>query len=789
MKNNKKTVICIIAVLLMVSFLNIFNTSTAEEKTYSSSFCEDVEKNIDDYSILLEKQVSTGQEVVMWQEEVDVYLNQVVDFRLKLTNNGKPGTHPIMYEHVEDFLPENLEYIPGSANIPPTKYSDHYVEWKLEQCLKVGESFNIIFSAKAVLEGTSENFAKVDCCNEFHWPQDNDTANVNIISSCEPGISIDKKVLNECGWSESTEVNLGDTVHFKVIIDNPSECYLIHFSGVVFDQLPNNLRYVNGSSTIYDEAGWPNVEEVDWENNIVYWYKPPSIPPGENLTFFYNATAVDCGIGENNITAHPEGFTPVDHPGGEVSNADGSYDVSDQTSIYVDCDQSGISIDKQADCEEVCIGETVEYTYYVSNTGTVDLTNIVVTDNKISEVEYESGDTNSNGLLELDETWVYTASATLCENTTNIGTVTGEDEYGEIVTDEDIVTVKVIDCSCDPEISVDKKIKYNNEWSNDLTVEGYPVDVTFKITVENTGTCELFDIEINDNVGCGIDNFHDFSIIPDYVDDYHIEWIYNEILSPGEKIIILFNATVNFDTSNNVVVSGYSTYDNTAVDDEDTVSITATSTENHKPNKPIYPEPENYENNVETSPVLSVYVTDPDLDSMTVTFHDASDDSVIDVIYNAESGTRVSTAWYNLEYETTYKWYAKADDQEFTNTSNTWTFETEKEEQETYDPEIKIEQPTNGIYFSNSKLLNLPGLTLIIGPIDIQVNASDEDGTIEKVEFLIDNVSRYNETSGKNNWTWNERIFGRHTIKVRAYDNDDNIAEDKIQVIIFNLAL
>ena len=35
-------------------------------------------------------------------------------------------------------------------------------------------------------------------------------------------------------------------------------------------------------------------------------------------------------------------------------------------------------------------------------------------------------------------------------------------------------------------------------------------------------------------------------------------------------------------------------------------------------------------------------------------------------------------------------------------------------------------------------------------------------------------------------WTWDERVFGKHELKVVAYDISENKAEDKINVIIFN---
>src|SRR5204863_3062249 len=54
-------------------------------------------------------------------------------------------------------------------------------------------------------------------------------------------------------------------------------------------------------------------------------------------------------------------------------------------------------------------GETIEYTITVTNTGNVDLTGVVLDDTFAGGATLVSGDTNSNGILETTETWVYSA--------------------------------------------------------------------------------------------------------------------------------------------------------------------------------------------------------------------------------------------------------------------------------------------------------------------------------------------------------------------------------------------
>jgi len=75
---------------------------------------------------------------------------------------------------------------------------------------------------------------------------------------------------------------------------------------------------------------------------------------------------------------------------------------------------------------------------------------------------------------------------------------------------------------------------------------------------------------------------------------------------------------------------------------------------------------------------------------------------------------------------------------------------------------------------------------LIIGKITVTADAYDEEG-IEKVEFYIDGILKYNDTEQPYEWIWNGFAIGKHEIKAVAYDNKGNRAQDEIDVIIFGL--
>jgi len=82
----------------------------------------------------------------------------------------------------------------------------------------------------------------------------------------------------------------------------------------------------------------------------------------------------------------------------------------------------------------------VTYTYRVTNPGLVTLSNIIVTDDKINEVTYVSGDLNGDNLMQTNETWIYTATDVLTETTVNTATVTAR-ANGMMSTDISIATV------------------------------------------------------------------------------------------------------------------------------------------------------------------------------------------------------------------------------------------------------------------------------------------------------------------------------------------------------------
>jgi len=100
-------------------------------------------------------------------------------------------------------------------------------------------------------------------------------------------------------------------------------------------------------------------------------------------------------------------------------------------------------------------------------------------------------------------------------------------------------------------------------------------------------------------------------------------------------------------------------------------------------------------------------------------------------------------------------------------------------------PLVSIERPGNYLYIFDEEIAPFK-TPLIIGKITVTADAYDEEG-IEKVEFYIDGILKYNDTEQPYEWIWNGFAIGKHEIKAVAYDNKGNRAQDEIDVIIFGL--
>jgi hypothetical protein len=156
----------------------------------------------------------------------------------------------------------------------------------------------------------------------------------------------------------------------------------------------------------------------------------------------------------------------------------------------------------------------------------------------------------------------------------------------------------------------------------------------------------------------------------------------------GEYLVDLFDLPSPFEDGDTISVSiegigSYSGWTGTHQITVDTsrvsqiVDVILTSAVNNPPDSPSVVAPVTGSTNVNLNPQLQVMVSDPDNDLLTVTFYDASDDSVIGTRGNIQSGSIAAVPWTGLASSSTYMWYVVVSDFQMQTGSSVWSFTTQ----------------------------------------------------------------------------------------------------------------
>ncbi|MEM6468605.1 MAG: SdrD B-like domain-containing protein [Planctomycetota bacterium] len=218
---------------------------------------------------------------------------------------------------------------------------------------------------------------------------------------------------------------------------------------------------------------------------------------------------------------------------------------------------------------EFLIGETIEFEYEVSNPGDIGLfltDDAIIDDNAtpadtsddfaatpVKIGEFNAGDTNSNGRLDVDEVWLFTAEiiATAEGVFTNTAVVTGTPVndlgfvVGDDITDDDPANYSVAGV---PGIEIEK---LTNGVDADAPEEAVEIaagdEVTWTYLVTNTGSTSFAESEVSvtDDNGTPADQSDDFT--PTLVADSDLGG--DGLLSPGEVWEYSFTSTAEQITS------------------------------------------------------------------------------------------------------------------------------------------------------------------------------------------------------------------------------------------------
>ncbi|WP_191090010.1 DUF7507 domain-containing protein [Nesterenkonia ebinurensis] len=312
--------------------------------------------------------------------------------------------------------------------------------------------------------GGVDNFAEVTGTPPTGDPvEDEDEYTVPVASS--PDIELEKTGSLDAGVNSAA----GDLISYEFTATNTGNVTL---SDVSIDDELEGL-----SEIAYGE--WPGESGV--------------LAPGESVTATasYTLTQADVDAGEVENLASTTGNPPTGDP---VEDEDEHEQPVPQLPA-IDLVKTG-SLDDDAD---QVAGEIVTYTFEVTNTGNVTLTDVAVSDELegLSELSYGQWPGES-GVLAPGESVTATAIYELTQadvdagQVENTATTTGTPPTGEPPVDEDEETVPV---NAEPQISLVKEGTLEqgpNSQAGDL--------ISYEFTATNTGNVTLSDVSIDDEL-------------------------------------------------------------------------------------------------------------------------------------------------------------------------------------------------------------------------------------------------------------------------------------------------
>ncbi|HEY3208338.1 MAG TPA: S8 family serine peptidase, partial [Actinomycetota bacterium] len=272
---------------------------------------------------------------------------------------------------------------------------------------------------------------------------DPNTANNSDTESTEV---VGQPVLEVTKTADSSSVDAGDEIGFVITVKNAGNANAL--SVTLTDTLPAN----SGLSWSIDAGGSDSGCSIG-SGTLTCDFGTLAPNASKHVHITSPTTSATCGTVSNTAAA-------------SASNA-GTAQSS--ASVIVNC--PAIQVVKSVDKPVINAGETVTYTYTVTNAGDTPLSGVSASDDKCSPVTFIGGDANSNGKLDVGETWTYTCSTSLIADTTNTATATATSSHGHTVSDMDTAFVDVR-----PSITVTKSASPTS-----LPEPGGPVQFTVKV--------------------------------------------------------------------------------------------------------------------------------------------------------------------------------------------------------------------------------------------------------------------------------------------------------------------
>ena len=373
-------------------------------------------------------------------DKSSVTVGDTITYTYNVTNEGNVNLCNI---DIQDDLVPTVTYVSGDTSG--------------EGCLNLTETWKFTGSYLATQSDICDdisNTATVTADDPCGGTALENSTSLSILTTYDANLAINKT-------ADKSSVTVGDTITYTYNVTNEGNVNLCNID--IQDDLVPTVTYVSGDTS---GEGCLNLTET-WK-----------------FTGSYLATQSDiCDDISNTATV------TADDPCGGTA-----LENSTSLSILTTYD-ANLAINKTADKSSVTVGDTITYTYNVTNEGNVNLCNIDIQDDLVPTVTYVSGDTSGEGCLNLTETWKFTGSylvtqSDICDDISNTATVTADDPCGGTAL-ENSTSLSIL-------TTYDANLAINKTADKSSVTVGDTITYTYNVT--NEGNVNLCNIDIQDDL-------------------------------------------------------------------------------------------------------------------------------------------------------------------------------------------------------------------------------------------------------------------------------------------------
>ena len=424
------------------NFTNVASVISDENKTPTNASSENVTIN-PDVRLNITKTANVNA----------VKVGDNVTFTIVVTNSGLSDATNV---EISDVLGDEFGYV-SSTNDGDYDINTRIVSWTIDK-LEAESSTEITLVVTALANGTFTNTVTVES-DENKTPANATSENISVV----PYVKLD--IVKDSSFDQ---VKVGELINFTITVTNNGKSNATNVR--ISDDLVDAFEYVNAS------------QNSGRDGNLVYW-DIENIVPNESVKVYVIVNATKEGTYTNKA----------------VVSSNENRTESNATKVIIVRNVVILNVTKTSNVSAVMVGDVIKFTITISNVGTEDATNVLVSDVLGEEFGYVSS-SNDGGYDTGSRTVFWNISSIAARTSTEVTLVVKALTNGTFKNTA-VAKAKENDTyfnASSDNITVEPDVRLEISKVADVTSAVVGDEIVFTITVTNNGLSRATGVAVSD---------------------------------------------------------------------------------------------------------------------------------------------------------------------------------------------------------------------------------------------------------------------------------------------------